>query len=203
MTVDDKRNYTLEQQLAHKTATTRDYNKRHGNGGFFDKPVALSVSEAEKLQAELTRLTDALAAAERERDAAMNVITEAYNILVTPYAYEATGDEATGQMVDEHQRVTELLGNALETTPPPAAPTPPPADTGAGELTEADFAKIKRNLDDTMIKDAIQQAHYTIEFMQTQAAEENYAAAFEHLAVVLVNHNIALSTLHKGETYNG
>jgi transcriptional regulator with XRE-family HTH domain len=102
------------------------------------------------------------------------------------------------------EQIAEFYGHALRIVGPTltAAPTPPPADTGAGD-GETDFAKIKRNLDDTTIKDAIQQAHYTIEFMQTQAAEENYAAAFEHLAVVLVNHNIALSTMYKGETNNG
>jgi glutamyl-tRNA reductase len=73
------------------------------------------------------------------------------------------------------------------------APTPPPADTGAGDAA-------LRKLDTQMIGDAIHQARYTIQAMQEDAAEDNYAAAFEHLAVVLVNHNLALDLMQKGET---
>jgi hypothetical protein len=184
MTVDDKRNYTLEQQLAHKTTSTRAYNERHGNGGFFDKPVALSVSEAEELQAELARLT-------AERDAAIEdarEMTTRFDLL-NNIACEVV-DSYFGVTVDSEAQMFQMMKALREATVDdgrPAAPTPPIADTGAGDAETVDLSKAfiesaQRSLSSAM--DYLRDGHQTL--------------AFEMLAVSMERTLKAISAQNEG-----
>jgi hypothetical protein len=177
MTVDDKRNYTLEQQLAHKTTSTRAYNERHGNGGFFDKPVALSVSEAEELQA--------------ERDAAIEdarEMTTRFDLL-NNIACEVV-DSYFGVTVDSEAQMFQMMKALREATVDdgrPAAPTPPIADTGAGDAETVDLSKAfiesaQRSLSSAM--DYLRDGHQTL--------------AFEMLAVSMERTLKAISAQNEG-----
>jgi hypothetical protein len=125
-----------------------------------------------------------------------SVIVEAHSMLhEIQWAedHEDTWPNNPLEVVAMLQKVTRYAAFLESRLYADAAPTPPPADTDAGDAA-------LRKLDAQMIGDAVHQARYTIQAMQEDAAEDNYAAAFEHLAVVLVNHNLALDLMQKGET---
>jgi hypothetical protein len=163
-----------------------------------DSPTALArhyKNIIAEQSAELARLTDALAAVTRERDAAIEdarEMTTRFDLL-NSIACEVV-DSYFGVTVDSEAQMFQMMKALRDATVDDGrAPAPPPADTGAGDAA-------LRKLDAQMIGDAVHQARYTIQAMQEDAAEDNYAAAFEHLAVVLVNHNLALDLMQKGET---
>jgi hypothetical protein len=150
-------------------------------------------------EAEIARLRSERDEIFAKYDAAESKVMRATMIVdqLQTHAILSPDDQATHGVLHAIQRLKPALGITSPTPNPQPAPAAPVGDDG---FTDAELAQIMHKHDQSTIKDAIHQAHYTIEFMQLQAAEGNYESAFDHLAVVLVNHNIALSTMHKGAT---
>jgi hypothetical protein len=122
---------TTEQQLrrAH-TTTDRETLIEHGLLWRAADEFRSQQERCDKLSDENARLTDALAAVTRERDAANVAIWSAYSDLHT-HVYL---DDGRGRA---HAAYHTLLNAYLvirekDATSQPASPTPPPADTDAG-----------------------------------------------------------------------
>lgn len=177
------------------TTLTTELETMHGTSPAYMMRMASEAADRLRTQsAEIERLTDALAAAERERDVVIETLENELTNAIE--ACEDSGplgthiqNEARGE-AKAYRHVIDMLKG-----------TPPQPDTAdaAGAETVLDMDAVMRSLNAQTFRDAVHQAHYTIEMMQDAAAEEDYTTAFEKLAVVLVNHNIALKALNEKE----
>jgi hypothetical protein len=148
-----------------------------------NSPLALQ----KHYEAEIARLRDERDEIFAKYDAASAKVMHATMIVdqLQTHAILSPDDQATHGVLHAIRRLKPALGIDSPTPAPPPAPAAPVGDA-------------LHKLHTQMIGDSIHQARYTIQAMQEDAAEENYAAAFEHLAVVLVSHNLALDLMHKG-----
>jgi hypothetical protein len=178
-----------------KIETTRKYNRQNGNGGFFDKPVNLSVTEAEALQAEIERLTAALATAEAERDAAKRKIRMALAELQSEVDRDTEYDSA---YIDEAHAI---LYNALTPEERAAAPVydwePLPAAAPA-----VDDEPVGDDDDEPYdVTGAVEYARGHVADALVSASNGNYERAFGHLnAALTAAFNSIEALITKGET---